>query len=61
MVVEAGRPTVDGVTTMAMKVPYPTLIIEGLPLTANIYILYPSVLMRVDMSVLRVNKQASKL
>jgi hypothetical protein len=53
MMVEAGRPTVDGVTTMVMKVPYPTLIIEGLPLTANIYILHPSVLMRVDMSVLR--------
>jgi hypothetical protein len=52
-VVEAGRPTVDGVTTMTMKVPYPTLIIEGLLLTANIYVLYPSVLTRVDMRVLK--------
>lgn len=51
--VEAGRPTVDSVTKMAMKVPYPISIVEGLPLTTNIYVLYPSVLMRVDMSVLK--------
>jgi len=51
-VLEAGRPTDDGVT-MAKKVPYPTLIVEGLPLTANIYVSYPSVPMRVDISVLR--------
>jgi hypothetical protein len=52
-VVEAGKPTVDGVTTMATKVPYPISIVEGLPLTANIYVLYPSVLTKVDMNVLR--------
>jgi hypothetical protein len=52
-VVEAGRPTVDSVITLAMKMPYSVSFIDGLPLTANICILCPSVLMRVDMSVLR--------